>query len=303
MRFLNFSFRQAFQGLWRNRVMNLAATVTMVLMLVLLATLTIVISGMEAGLTFIESKVEVRAELLDGVPAERVADLQRELEERPDVASTSYISKEDARAEFSAARSAAGQDDLTSYLSFNPFPAQVAVKLVDPREAKRSPRSSTRETAVVERVNDGQTGIDRLVGITGDPAHDRRRRARLRRAHGAAHRHQQHPDGAHVARPGDRDHAPRRRLRPLRALAVHRRRAAHRRHRAGVTLLLLLLASAPISDLARAIAGQVPVGFSESLTTQSEPPGRRRWTRARRARRLDQRARLPAKLIAVGRDQ
>ena len=36
----------------------------------------------------------------------------------------------------------------------------------------------------------------------------------------------------------------------------------------GVTLLLLLLASAPISDLARAIAGQVPVGFSESLTTQ-----------------------------------
>ena len=86
MRFLSFSFRQAFQGLWRNRVMNLAATVTMILMLVLLATLTIVISGMEAGLTFIESKVEVRAELLDGVPAERVADLQRELEERPDVA-------------------------------------------------------------------------------------------------------------------------------------------------------------------------------------------------------------------------
>jgi cell division protein FtsX len=92
MRFLSFSFRQAFQGLWRNRVMNLAATVTMILMLVLLATLTIVISGMEAGLTFIESKVEVRAELLDGVPADRVAALQRELEARPDVASTAYIS-------------------------------------------------------------------------------------------------------------------------------------------------------------------------------------------------------------------
>jgi cell division protein FtsX len=169
MRFLSFSFRQAFQGLWRNRVMNLAATVTMILMLVLLATLTIVISGMEAGLTFIESKVEVRAELLDGVPQDRVTALQRELEARPDVAATTYISKEDARAEFMASRAAGGQEDLTAYLSFNPFPAQVAVQLVNPREAEAVAAFLDGETAVVERVNDGQTGIDRLVGITGIP--------------------------------------------------------------------------------------------------------------------------------------
>lgn len=37
---------------------------------------------------------------------------------------------------------------------------------------------------------------------------------------------------------------------------------------AGVTLCLLLLASGPITELARAIAGQVPVGFSDSLTAQ-----------------------------------
>ena len=47
--------------------MSLAATVTMVLMLVLLAGLVIVLSGMQAGLPFMESKVEVRAELNDGV--------------------------------------------------------------------------------------------------------------------------------------------------------------------------------------------------------------------------------------------
>jgi cell division transport system permease protein len=35
-----------------------------------------------------------------------------------------------------------------------------------------------------------------------------------------------------------------------------------------ITLGLLLLASRPIVDLANAIAGQVPVGFSQSLTTQ-----------------------------------
>jgi cell division transport system permease protein len=240
----------------------------MILMLVLLATLTIVISGMEAGLTFIESKVEVRAELLDGVPAERVAALQRELEERPDVASTSYISKEDARAEFSAARSAAGQEDLTSYLSFNPFPAQVAVQLVNPREAEAVAAFLDAETAVVERVNDGQTGIDRLVGITGIlrtigvvilafvgltvllivinsirmALMSRAQEIEIMRLVGASDRYVRWPfiiEGLLIGVIGS-----------------------------GVTLLLLLLASAPISDLARAIAGQVPVGFSESLTTQ-----------------------------------
>jgi cell division transport system permease protein len=268
MRFLSFSFRQAFQGLWRNRVMNLAATVTMILMLVLLATLTIVISGMEAGLTFIESKVEVRAELLDGVPQERVTALQQELETRRDVAGTTYISKEDARAEFMASRAAAGQEDLTAYLSFNPFPAQVAVQLVNPREAEAVAAFLDAETAVVERVNDGQTGIDRLVGITGIlrtigvvvlafvgltvllivinsirmALMSRAQEIEIMRLVGASDRYVRWPfviEGLLIGVIGS-----------------------------GVTLLLLLLASEPISDLARAIAGQVPVGFSESLTTQ-----------------------------------
>ncbi len=35
-----------------------------------------------------------------------------------------------------------------------------------------------------------------------------------------------------------------------------------------MTLLLLLMASGPISDLASEIAGQVPLGFDSSLTLQ-----------------------------------
>ncbi len=42
------------EGLWRNRVMSLAATVTMVMMLLLLSSLVIVLSGMQAGLSFVE---------------------------------------------------------------------------------------------------------------------------------------------------------------------------------------------------------------------------------------------------------
>jgi len=89
MRFLRFSVQQALQGLWRNRVMNIAATVTMVLMLVLLATLVIIISGIEAGLAFIEAKVEVRAELHDGLRDESISQFQQRLDGLAEVASTS----------------------------------------------------------------------------------------------------------------------------------------------------------------------------------------------------------------------
>ncbi len=58
MHFLRFSVRLALQGLWRNRIMNIAATVTMILMLILLSALVIVISGVEAGLNYVESKLE-----------------------------------------------------------------------------------------------------------------------------------------------------------------------------------------------------------------------------------------------------
>ena len=57
LRFIGFSVVRAWQGFWRNAMMSLAATATVVLMLVLLAALFIVITGLNSGLEFIESKV------------------------------------------------------------------------------------------------------------------------------------------------------------------------------------------------------------------------------------------------------
>ena len=57
--FLFFSIRRAWQGFWRNALMSLAATATMVLMLLLLAGFFIIQTGLLAGLEFTEQKVEV----------------------------------------------------------------------------------------------------------------------------------------------------------------------------------------------------------------------------------------------------
>src|SRR6186997_2097916 len=128
IRFVGFSLRRAFQGLWRNRVMTLAATVTMVLMLILLSSLLIVVSGMEAGLSYIESKVEIRAELAKGLAQDRVDQLTRQLQALPEVSGVDFISKDQALEEFKQQQAQSNQADLTQYVGFNPFPDQLSVK-------------------------------------------------------------------------------------------------------------------------------------------------------------------------------
>jgi len=55
--FVLFSMTRAWQGFWRNAVMSLAATATMILMLLLLAGFWIIQTGLLAGLQFTAQKV------------------------------------------------------------------------------------------------------------------------------------------------------------------------------------------------------------------------------------------------------
>src|SRR5918996_81347 len=96
LRFIGFTVLRAWQGFWRNAMMSLAATATVVLMLVLLAALFIVISGLNAGLAFIESKVAVTAQLADGTSYSERLELTAEILDMPGVASVEYVSPSDA---------------------------------------------------------------------------------------------------------------------------------------------------------------------------------------------------------------
>jgi cell division transport system permease protein len=266
--FVAFSLRQALEGLWRNRVMTLAASTTMVLMLVLLSSLVIVISGMEAGLAFIESKVEIRAELNEGVTSDRVDALTAQLNLLPEVSGVTFISKEQALQEFRDQRAAAGEEDLTQYVGFNPFPAQLSVKLREPKEFAQVVATLQASPGVVGRVIQQQSNVDRLIGVTGllrtvglvvlvlvaltvllivvntirMAVMSRRDEIEIMRLVGASDAFIRWPfifEGILVGLVG-----------------------------AVVTLALLLAASAPIGQLATAIAGQVPVGFSRALSGQ-----------------------------------
>jgi cell division transport system permease protein len=223
---------------------------------------------MQAGLSFIESKVEVRAELADGAPQDRVDALMERLLALPEVSGVSYISKEQALEEFRQQRRDSGQEDLTQYAGYNPFPAQLSIKLHDPRQSSQVISLLGTEQGVVAEIIEQQKNIDRLVNVTAllrtigiavlalvaltvllivvnsirMAVMSRAAEIDIMRLVGASDAYVRWPfifEGLLVGLIG-----------------------------ATVTLGLLLLASPAIAELARMIAGQVPVGFSQSLTTQ-----------------------------------
>jgi cell division transport system permease protein len=130
--FVVFSVKRAWQGFWRNAIMSIAATATMVLMLLLLAGFWIIQTGLLAGLQFTEQKVEVVAYLQPNATDGQVDRLRQEIEARPDVASLTVVTRDEALEQFRERMQQQGREDLTQYLDSNPLYASIEVKLTDP---------------------------------------------------------------------------------------------------------------------------------------------------------------------------
>ena len=266
--FLAFAVKRAVQGLWRNGVMSLAATITMVLMLSLLAGLLIVSSSIQVGLDTIEEKVEVLAFINIGVTDERVEALRAEVEALPEVASVTYTTTAQALEEFRAAQAAAGKEDLTRILGSNPIPGKLNIKLRDPRVFGQVRETLEAPPGVVEKVIDTQETIDELLGVTGVlrtaglviivvvgltvllivvntirmAVMSRRDEIEIMRLVGASDAFVRWPfvfEGVLVGLLG-----------------------------AVVTLGLLALASRPINQIAQVLAAHLPPGFQDTLTQQ-----------------------------------
>ena len=166
IRFLAFSMKRAWQGFWRNIVMSLAATATMVLMLLLLAGLLIVVTGLNAGLDYFESKVEVTAFVRDGASQARVDEVMAEVKALPEVAGVAFVSKDEAILRFRAYNEARGQTDLTDVLPWNPLPASIEVDLADPLVYADVANTLKNERDVVEEVVENQSVVNALLLVT-----------------------------------------------------------------------------------------------------------------------------------------
>jgi cell division transport system permease protein len=166
IRFVAFAARRAVEGFWRNRVMSVAATVTMVLMLLLLSGLLIVLSGLSAGLTFVQQKVDVQAYLNDGVAPDKITALTLQLEALPEVASVTYKNKDQALAEWRAQQAAQGNADLVAVTGTNPIPASLNIKLKDPGVYGQVVGVLKAPPGVISRIDETQQVVDAIIAIT-----------------------------------------------------------------------------------------------------------------------------------------
>lgn len=163
--FVAFSLKRAWQGFWRNALMSLAATATMVLMLLLLAGFFIIQAGLLAGLEFTEQKVQVVAYLQPNVTDGQVAAMQDRLEAMPEVASVTYVSREQALQDFRASMADQGREDLTRYLDSNPLYASIEVKLADPAGVTVVTQA-LREDSQIRNVINIEDLVQRILTVT-----------------------------------------------------------------------------------------------------------------------------------------
>ena len=163
--FVLFSFKRAWQGFWRNAVMSIAATATMVLMLLLLAGFWIIQTGLLAGLQFTEQKVEVVAYLQPNATDAQVSDLETKLRTMPQVATVTYVSRDQALATFRASMAAQGREDLTRYLDANPLYASLEVKMVDPSQV-RVVGDALRQDPSIRNVINIEDLVERVLTVT-----------------------------------------------------------------------------------------------------------------------------------------
>ena len=173
IRFIAFSVVRAWQGFWRNAMMSLATTATVVLMLVLLSGLYIVITGLDSGLDFIESKVGVTAQL-NGPPGKpaltqpQLDALIADAQALPGVKSVHYVSPDEAMQRLREVFEARGEQldigndpehRITIY-------ASIEIQLTDPKQGE-AVAAALRDRPEIAQITTKQDELKTLVGIIG----------------------------------------------------------------------------------------------------------------------------------------
>jgi cell division transport system permease protein len=165
LRFIAFAVVRAWQGFWRNAMMSLAATATVVLMLVLLSGLFIVLGGLNSGLQFIESKVGVTARLVDNLPQAKIDALVADIQALPGVKSVDYVSPATALERLKETYREQGLTFDVGGANITLY-ASVEIALTDANKAS-SVADALQGRPEVQIITTRQVDYEKLLGIIG----------------------------------------------------------------------------------------------------------------------------------------
>jgi cell division transport system permease protein len=162
--FVAFSLRRAWLGFWRNGLMSLAATLTMVLMLVLLSGLIILLTGLNATLNFVQQEVQVVAYTKDSASQQDISGLEISLQGMAQVTQVNFVSKDQAMKDFLARHP--DEAEVINSLPTNPLPASLQINLRDPNDYLDVATYLKSQPAVDRVLNIKQT-VDQMVTVIG----------------------------------------------------------------------------------------------------------------------------------------
>jgi cell division transport system permease protein len=158
----------AWQGFSRNPFMSGASTLTVALMLVLLAFFVVTDRGLQSAVALLEQKVELVAYLSDDAKISEILAVRSRIEKDPAVARVDYVSKDDALKRFKEL--AAGRSDFgpIEEIGLNPLPASLEIKLLSAQESRRVASELKAEigSGVVTEVVDNPEVVEQLLTIT-----------------------------------------------------------------------------------------------------------------------------------------
>ena len=163
--FIGFSLRRAWQGFWRNALMSLAATLTMVLMLLLLAGFFVLQNVLVASLSFVEQKVEVVAYIQNTATQDQTDALVGQVRAMPEVAAVTFVSRDEALAKFREMQAAQGRGDVTTTLDTNPLYASLNVKLRSPADLP-AVTTALNASKIVRNVLNIEALVERVTTVT-----------------------------------------------------------------------------------------------------------------------------------------
>ncbi len=162
LRSLGYLMREGIHSALRNRALSVAALVSTVASLLVLAIVLLITSNLERQATSIESRRVMDVYLADRIAETDRLTLEKQLREIPGVTAVKHISKNDALAAFSADT---GRYDLVEALGYNPLPASFRLELgpgVTGGPEMRAIAESAATHPGVEDVRYGGEWIERL---------------------------------------------------------------------------------------------------------------------------------------------
>lgn len=159
-----YSLRQAFKSLTSSGLMSLASVATVAISLLVLSSILLLAVNLELWAGSVESQVEVRAFLAEGLTESDKQALVAQVQALPAVGHATYVSKEQGLESFK--QQLGDQKDILLGLDeMNPLPDTIEVKLSQP-DRVQDVVAAIQPLKGVDKVSYGQGTVERLLAFT-----------------------------------------------------------------------------------------------------------------------------------------